>query len=334
MAGLSPMSRLLIIAGLTSVGTETVHFLDADRASFSYLPLSKTPPHHRNANAHVETDAVMSTDQPLELRSARPSSGQVGLLRFKPKGSDFVMSVDQPLPERLTVSAGVVGRRTADGGGHDLRGSAGGEVVRQRQGGGQGRGLGRGGGGGEAAHAVEAGGGRGGGGGDYVDNDDGERDGDGAEGAVCVKYLSTIGRAAVQRADWFPSREDAMSLRRAVDAYCPISWLRDGYQGGADNGDALGGEAGVAAGPGGRRYERRRAEGGGGGSAGDGGTRRLLLYQRDQNRKIVHSSQVGNGRSSGVPVFFVNGCGYVGVRLAASLQYFYRHLCRAVFFCA
>ena len=313
MAHLSPMSRLLIMAGLTSVGTNTIHFIDADRAIFSYPPKQQPPPalpqiqQTNNAataanlraseNQHGREDQENETvatgggkeqenetvvreeqengtvvkDEEAELEEDRPPPGQVGLLQFNSygRGTEFILSPDQSLPERLTLSAEV----------EIFAGDSGGEEYAVSRGGVRGEGFQRG---GEAASGTGGGGG-----------------GRGVSPSVCVKYLSTVGTAAVQRIDWFPRREDALSLRQAIDVYCPIPWLRDGGGLGStsERVEAVGEGGGVH-----KRYRRRiqapdsGGEGGGGGGGGGGrggeGVRRLLLYQRDQNRKMVHVGQV------------------------------------------
>ncbi|CAM9574664.1 unnamed protein product [Sphacelaria rigidula] len=89
---------------------------------------------------------------------------------------------------------------------------------------------------------------------------------------VCVKYLGTVGMQGVHREDWFPTKDDALSMRVAIDAYCPISWLRDGGR----NRQMSAGE---------RRYgQRRRTE--------ESRNRRLLIYQRDKNRVVVEVEKV------------------------------------------
>lgn len=74
MAGLSPMTRLLIASALSGDNTSDVHFVDADRASVSF---------------------------------SSSASGQVGLLEFDPRGrgSEVIVSSASPSPERLTVAA-------------------------------------------------------------------------------------------------------------------------------------------------------------------------------------------------------------------------------------
>lgn len=280
MSGLSPMSRLLIMAGLTSIGTEQIHFIDADRASFAYAPVSN--PHssassnnnnNNNKNdlsvAHggrqAETDngalpaSSRNSPQPVLYRNDRPPPGQIGLLQFDPygRGNEFIMSLDQDLPERLRVTANIAGASSGEI--EDSGDLSSGVVVE-----------------------VESRGVRGGGRRARVSGSSGNDN----PRPVCVKYLSTVGRAAVQRVDWFPSREDGLSLQRAIDAYCPISWLRGGY----DSPDVEGGEK-----EGKLRHRRRRAserEHGADDDVEDGRLRRLLLYQRDQNRKIVDPDQV------------------------------------------
>lgn len=302
MAHLSPMSRLLIMAGLTSIGTDVVHFIDADRAIFSYPSEQPPPPpenqhHQQSINAASTTPAHLraaengrdtgdgkkedeTVDRDMEAELGQPPPGQVGLLQFNPagRGTEFILSLDQSLPDRLTLSAEV----------ETLDGEGGGEESAAVSGGVRRGGLQAGG---------EAGSGSGGGGGGGGGGQEGGRD---ASGSVCVKYLSTVGTAPVQRIDWFPRREDALSMRRAIDAYCPIPWLRDGGGLGSIRGEdeAVAGGGGEGGEEGGHGRYRRIIEAAGGGEGGEGGeggrVRRLLLYQRDQNRKMVHVEQVRN----------------------------------------
>ncbi|CAM9729304.1 unnamed protein product, partial [Hapterophycus canaliculatus] len=288
MAGLSPMSRLLIMAGLTSLGTNNVHFVDANRASLSFGGGSSSGGGTKGPTAHIEVDASGAktpdtegggdaegsdgspkTQQPYQQQQRQqqgggstdalrsPSPGQLGLLEFDPqgRGSEFVVSTAAPLPDRLTVTArGVLAATIASG--LSPSGSSSGGGNGEEAGGGEG---------GPAAPVgvvVRGGAGRGGG-----SSGDASYDGSGAaavagapEGRepVCVRYLSTVGASAVQRVDWFPTPEDANSLRRAIDNYCPLPFL-------GSEGAEEGGEEGV---------------------------RRLLLYQRDQNRQIRNPAKV------------------------------------------
>ncbi|CAN0185509.1 unnamed protein product, partial [Ectocarpus sp. 8 AP-2014] len=273
MAHLSPMSRLLIVVGLTSVGADNVRFVDADRASFSYTSGDPEQPAQQPRISSTRTAGAEEgggdeegvseksgggggggTRRRRRLQTAgepgdgqqkqqqlllRP--GQVGLLEFDPRGrgSEFVVSPALSLPERLTVTADVVSpafnpsatAAPAESGDDQHRPGAtqtGGAppVTRVVRGGGAG--VSSGGQQGEETSAREP---------------------------VCVKYLDTVGESVVQRSEWFPSPEDAASLRRAIDAYCPLSFLRS--QEGEEE-----------------------------------GVRRLLLYQRDQNRQILHADKV------------------------------------------
>lgn len=237
MADLSPMGRLMILAGLASPSSSSVHFVEADRASFLYRP-SKQMKKSDSSNgvtsgggirgvAHTDSDVLSNGD---------PPSGQVGVLSFDPsrRGGEFVVDVNQSLPERLSVSA----HRPGDGmSSSPLSGLNGDESgVRYR----------------ESSYNGDV------------------------STPVCVKYLDTVGFVAIQREDWFPSRDDALSLRRAVDAYCPVSWLRDGCREGADaktEVDVVGEEDGNGVGCGKRQ-------------------RRFLMYQRDLNRRIVYADKV------------------------------------------
>ena len=305
------MTRLLIASALTGAGTSNVHFVDADRASFSYSSsassVTKTTrdggpnrpsvhvdnnslaPAHRGGDGAGETEdapvvqtqgaagargggphrrqqqqqqqqprqeekkaaaeaaavAAVSATAAAATPKGQPRAGQVGLLEFDPRGrgSEFVLSLESSVSDRLTVTAGV-GTST-----ESLSGE-GGERGKRLQGGGSVRG----GGGGGARYSGQ---------------------GDSPRKPVCVRYLKTVGQKTVQRKDWFPSPEDALSLRSAIDTYCPVPFLR-----GDGEGEGWGAR------------HRRGGEGGGEGSGGAGRVRRLLLYQRDQNRQIRHSNKV------------------------------------------
>lgn len=224
----------------------------------------------------------MDRDEEAESSGEGPPPGQVGLLQFNPlgRGTEFILSLDQSLPERLTLSAEVE-TLVGEGGGEES------SAVTGSHGGVRRGGLQAGG---------EAGNGGGGGG--------GQEGGRNVSPSVCVKYLSTVGDAEVSRVDWFPRREDALSMRKTIDVYCPIPWLRDGDGLGSIRGEHEavqgGGEEGGEEEETG--HDRRRigatdggGDGGGGGGRGGGvrgRVRRLLLYQRDLNRKMVRVGQV------------------------------------------
>lgn len=323
MAELSPMSRLLIASALTGAGTSNVHFVDADRASFSYSSSttvtrragSDPPP-----SARVESDRVAPThedrhetdeaeDEPRLVRphgagetrggprrrqqqqqrrglkktgataatttttttvisatapNGQPRSGQVGLLEFDPRGrgSEFVVSSGSSLPERLTV--------TADAGTPIENQGWDGEEP------------------GDGPHGGSV---RGRGGGDTSYNGQHEP----TQKPVCVKYLATVGQRGVLRKDWFPSPDDARSLRAAIDSYCPIPFLRGEGEG---EGEGEGNEEGGK----GRDRHRRVKEDGllgeGERDAGGGRVWRLLLYQRDQDRQIRNAATVRAPRTA------------------------------------
>lgn len=204
------MARLLILAGLSRVGAE-VHFIDYERAHFSYPQLQNTS---RSQTSNLATAAIA------------PPAGQIGRLHFNApgQGREFVVSTQQSLPDRLLVTADASTLRRTDGGG--LRRSTGG-----------------------AAAVAE---------GNILEGPEKQ--------PVCVKYMSTVGTYGVQRVDWFPSLDHAMSMRCAIDSFCPISWLGRGR---------------VTQGEGGEG--QRRGEPGGD----KVGEKRLLIYQRDKNRIIV-----------------------------------------------
>lgn len=90
MSGLTPMTRLFVAAGLSSAGVDSVHFIDGSHSSFEF------PPSHIESVSDLRGSVVTN-----------PTGGRVGLLRMDEKGynSQFVISTDQPLSERLVVSA-------------------------------------------------------------------------------------------------------------------------------------------------------------------------------------------------------------------------------------
>ncbi|CAB1106157.1 unnamed protein product [Ectocarpus sp. CCAP 1310/34] len=276
MAHLSPMSRLLIVVGLTSVGADNVRFVDADRASFSYTSGDPEQPAQQPRISSTQTAGADEggggkegvseeagggvgsgtrrrrrrlqaagepgdRQQQQQQRQQQPRPGQVGLLEFDPRGrgSEFVVSPALSLPERLTVTADVVSPAYNPSAAAPPAGSA---DDQQRPGATQT-------GGAPPVTRVVRGGGAG------VSSGGQQGDETSAREPVCVKYLDTVGESVVQRSEWFPSPEDAASLRRAIDAYCPLSFLRS--QEGEEE-----------------------------------GVRRLLLYQRDQNRQILHADKV------------------------------------------
>eukprot|EP00752_Nemacystus_decipiens_P012453 g11034.t1 len=300
MAGLSPMTRLLIASALTGAGTTNVHFVDADRASFSYSSTSASneepPSVHIASNSlpparegedqseGTEVAPVVPTQgaggtggggrdrrhleqQPQPRQrittaappNGQPRAGQVGLLEFDPRGrgSEFVVSVESDVSERMIVTADI-GTSTEN----DTVDGEDGEPRKSPYGGGSVRG-----GGGRETGQTYSG------------------QGDSTRKPICVKYLKTVGHKTVQRKDWFPSPEDARSLRAAIDTFCPVPFLR-----GDGDGDGDGEEK---AGEGESRYRRGGAgEGRGEGEGGTGRVRRLLVYQRDQNRQIRNADKV------------------------------------------
>lgn len=225
MAGLTPMTRLLMTAGLASTGAE-IHFVDTHRASLEF-------PEQATHSPSTEPGVEESLTSP-----GKPQKGQVGVLRFggPGRGEEFVMSTDQPLPDRLTVSAGSPSSHIRVG-----RGAEGGLRGDQTS----------------------------------VQSNHGATMDEQETRPVCVKYLDTVGTYGVQRREWFPTKDDALSMRVAIDAYCPISWLRDGR-----------GQRQMSAGE--QRYGRRRR-------TEESGNKRLLIYQRDQNRVVVDVEKVRCG---------------------------------------
>lgn len=127
------MTRLLLIAGLTSVGVGSVHFVDGNHASFSF----PAPP-----RSEAEGGGVRGGSGNEALH---PRSGQVGVFRVDGVGHEnqFVVSSDQSLPDRLVATAPVPPLRSdgaPDGG--------------SRHGDGWGKWVGRGGGGGGGGGAT------------------------------------------------------------------------------------------------------------------------------------------------------------------------------------
>lgn len=239
MASLTPMTRLLIMAGITSVSANAVHFVDSNRASFFYSssPDAKQPALRKGVRADADlVDFAVNWSSKRNTASYRPPRGQIGSLRFSSpnQGNEFVVSSDQPLPYRLTVSARESLHSSGDG-------ARAGSMTTSK-----------------AADTS-------------MDNED-----------VCVKYVATVGTFGLHRVDWFPTPEDALSLRRAIDAYCPISWLRDSEE--ENDSPAV-----VTAREGRLRSQKNSYEGESSSDeyAGESRGKRLLLYQRDQNRKII-----------------------------------------------
>lgn len=103
------MTRLLLIAGLTSVGVRAVHFVDGNHASFSFPSSAE---HERGAEG-----TAGSLRGGGDQEAVKPQPGQVGLLRLDDVGrkSQFVVSTEQQLPYRLEVSAPVSPVRPWDG---------------------------------------------------------------------------------------------------------------------------------------------------------------------------------------------------------------------------
>lgn len=97
------MTRLLLAAGLSSVGVESIHFIDGTRSSFSY-PLSTT-----ETLGGVEEVGVLRGGGGGSAM-ARPQAGQVGVLHMDQHAYEdqFVVSTNQPLWERLVVSEPVL----------------------------------------------------------------------------------------------------------------------------------------------------------------------------------------------------------------------------------
>lgn len=255
------MTRLLVVAGLTSTSGNDVHFVDLDQASFCFADSEDTSQSYQSLRGTASEDADATANVPLnpcppDSRDRKPSDGQVGWLRYDypGRGSEFVVSPDQSLSERFMRSA-VENPSRADS-----------KLV---------------------VEPVD---------GELGAGETTSRSGDMAETrGVCVKSMTTVGMVSRQRVDWFPSAKSALSLRLAIDAFCPISWLREGADetGGGDEGTGANGFTNAAS------IGRGLPEGRGGSSSYGCVTgtmnKRLLIYQRDRNRKIIDMSRVSTG---------------------------------------
>eukprot|EP00903_Cladosiphon_okamuranus_P012796 g11960.t1 len=310
MAKLTPMSRLLIASALTGAGTSNVHFVDADRASFSYssgTTATKTPggeagppPVHIDGKALAPArDGGNEADEDGARSSVTPTQGSCGT-RGGPHRRQQQQQ-QQPQPQEQNTQDGRTRSAAAAPNGQPRSGQVGLLEFDPR---------GRGNefvlslessvadrltvtadinastanqdGEGPRGNSPPQGGGsvRGGGGGGGDTSHGGK--GDSAREPVCVKYLKTVGQKTVQRRDWFPSPEDARSLLEAIDTYCPVPFLREESEG-----------QGVGeAGEGGEGQRRREGQGEGAGGSDAGRVRRLLLYQRDRNRQIRKAEKV------------------------------------------
>lgn len=91
------MTRLLVVASLTSEGVGAVHFIDGNHASFEYSHTPKTNGGLRGLRREGGDGGL----HPLPV--------QVGVLRLDDYGNNnqFVVSSDQSLAERLVVSGPV-----------------------------------------------------------------------------------------------------------------------------------------------------------------------------------------------------------------------------------
>ena len=180
---LTPMTRLFMMAGLTSVGVRAVHFIDGNHASFSFSP-SPTDGDERNTGEGEDKEEAGSL-RGGRPASGRPEAGQVGVLRLDDVGrrDQFIVTTEQPLPDKLTVSAPLSPARPR--GATSARGSSGGGFE-----GGMGRGR---------------------------------------STAVC-QVRRQRGKWGQERANWFPGEDDPRELVRALDNFCPISWLRKEQQ--------------------------------------------------------------------------------------------------------
>ncbi|CAN0510748.1 unnamed protein product, partial [Laminaria digitata] len=277
---LTPMTRLLLVAGLTSVGVSAVHFIDGNHASFT------TPSSFESGVAGGVRGAGAGgggggggnggVGAPGS-GSSRPLRGQVGVLRLDDYAyrNQFVLSSRQSLPDRL-VSTGDKeplrpwGAWDDKGGGNGGGGGAGG-------GGGRGWGSGKGG------------------------------------GTECVKFAGHVGSWGRKRDEWFQDEGDPREFLLAVDNFCPIPWLREeeeeeGAGAMEDDGDEdIGqGEAGAPEVAGKGRALGGVVVGGRGGEGLHGGRgyggrpkqikpeehRKVIIYQRDRNRKLLQMQDV------------------------------------------
>lgn len=264
---LTPMTRLLMMAGLTSVGVRAVHFVDGNHASFSFSP---SPGNGGKRNGGADAGGLRGGGP-----ASRPMAGQVGVLRLDDVGrrNQFVVATEQPLPDKLTVSAPVSPART--------RGARGARGI--------------------PGAVIE------------------EGDLDWGEARQCVKYAGSVGSWGQKRVNWFPEQEDPRELLRALDNFCPISWLRKEQQGqqerqqqeelSLDDRDQENGDPRLPppaySGDGVHEWMGRRAARGlfatvvgGPGATGKKKKkvavqpRKLVIYQRDRNRKLLNTEEV------------------------------------------
>lgn len=264
-----------MMAGLTSVGVHAVHFIDGNHASF-FFP----PPPRNEINGGAGAGGLRGGSGRV---AARPKAGQIGVLRLDDVGhrSQFVVTTEQPLPDKLTVSAHASlawPRAASDSGGAVRVGGAGGV---------------------------------------------------GGEARECVKYAGDVGTWGQKRTKWFPEEEDPRELLRALDNFCPISWLRKDQQKlhadtrDQDNGDPMLPSPANSGGYGNAWAGRKVARGlfatvvGGPGAVGKKKkvniqSRRLVIYQRDRNRKLLNTEEVSDTRLSlltrCVFIFFLGIC--------------------------
>ncbi|CAM9614240.1 unnamed protein product, partial [Hapterophycus canaliculatus] len=126
---LTPMTRLLLVAGLTTVGVREVHFVDGNHASFSFHPHPLTSSSPTGAGGAGSRLRGVSGGHGGSESASKPRSGQVGVLRIDDVGhkSQFVVSTEQPLPYRLTVSAPVPPIRRDEWDGRGARGAGNGK---------------------------------------------------------------------------------------------------------------------------------------------------------------------------------------------------------------
>lgn len=119
MAGLTPMTRLILAAGLSSVGVGSVHFIDGTHSFLSF------------STSTSETEGGVEGEVGLrgaESVSSFPRSAHMGVLHMDEYAyeSQFVISPSQRLWERLVVSAPL---ETVNGGEGGVSGTEGGMTI-------------------------------------------------------------------------------------------------------------------------------------------------------------------------------------------------------------
>lgn len=214
------MTRLILAAGLSSVGVGSVHMIDG---THSFLTFSTST---SETEGGVEGGVAL---RGAESASSLPRSAQVGVLHMDKHAyeSQFVISPSQRLWERLVVSAPL-------------------ETVN----------------GGEGGVTVGS---------------------PGPDRPECVKYIAEVRLWEERREEtWFPNGpQDARSLQLALHNFCPISWLDE--EGGDGDGEGHGMvEGGWGGGLGGNRAHYNSQP------------RKVVIYQRDRDRQMLNSNEVGS----------------------------------------